>query len=241
LLSRFFKSTQPSFAYPLKVIKSARRKSVAISVYNREIIVRTPAGSGQRLIDQALARHADWIRRQIIRDQTREPVPERKYLPGETFSFLGSSYPLEIDAGQNNPLSLSNGCFHIGFKNGPAQEKHTVILRRRFIAWYRQQALAYLDERLQSLISRTGLAPTGIRVRAYRSRWGSCSIRGIISLNWKLMMAPPEVIDYVIVHELCHLAHLNHSRSFWNLVEKHMPDYKTHKTWLKDFGASLDL
>lgn len=210
-------------------------------MYNREIIVRAPARSGQKPIDQALIRHADWIRKQITRDKSRPHIARRTFTTGETFSYLGSNFPLEIHTGQAKSLSLTNDCFQVGFKHSPAQENHANVLRRRFADWYRQQAAHYLKDRMQSLSGQTGLTPTDIRIRAYRRRWGSCSNRGIISLNWKLMMAPVEVIDYVIVHELCHLTHLNHSRPFWNLVEKHMPDYKTHQTWLKNSGASLDL
>jgi hypothetical protein len=107
--------------------------------------------------------------------------------------------------------------------------------------WYRAQADTYLTERVHILSQQTDLPPASVQVRQYKARWGSCKITGDIQLNWKLIMAPPAVIDYVIIHELCHLQQHNHSPAFWALVDSFDPAHQRHRQWLKDHHSSLSL
>lgn len=104
---------------------------------------------------------------------------------------------------------------------------------------YRQAAAEYIPQRVAYYHQFTGGSYQRISIRAQHTRWGSCSSRGTLSFNWRLMLAPPRVLDYVVVHELCHLNHMDHSRNFWNAVGEVMPDYKKYKKWLKENGAQL--
>lgn len=104
---------------------------------------------------------------------------------------------------------------------------------------YRQAAASYFPKRVKYYLPFTGGHYTRITIRGQKTRWGSCSSRGTLSFNWRLMLAPPRVLDYVVVHELCHLTHMNHSPDFWAQVEKVMPDYRIYKLWLKDHGMEL--
>ncbi len=106
-------------------------------------------------------------------------------------------------------------------------------------AWYRQQAQAHVAQRVAHFAPRVGRTPARISIRAQRTRWGSCSGRGTISINWRLMLASPEVLDYVIVHELCHLLQANHSARFWREVARVMPEYVRHQQQLREFGRQL--
>ena len=106
-------------------------------------------------------------------------------------------------------------------------------------AWYRQQARAHVASRIAHFAPRVGRAPVRISIRAQRTRWGSCSGRGTISINWRLMLASPEVLDYVIVHELCHLLQANHSARFWREVARVMPEYVGYQQQLREFGRQL--
>ena len=117
----------------------------------------------------------------------------------------------------------------------PLQEQQVEILKKRF----QNAARLHFPKRCAELQKLTGGYYTKITIRNQKTRWGSCSQTGTLSFNYRLMMAPPAVIDYVIVHELCHLTHMNHSKDFWNKVALVMPDYTTHKKWLKDHGAEL--
>ena len=106
---------------------------------------------------------------------------------------------------------------------------------------YRAAAKRYIYERVEYYIEQTGGHYSMIRIGDQKTRWGSCSSNGTLSFSWRLMLAPPRVLDYVVIHELCHLTHMNHSREFWDKVASHDPDYREHRKWLKENGSSLVL
>lgn len=119
----------------------------------------------------------------------------------------------------------------------PDTIKRMEVMDRR----YRQAARDYFTKRCAYYRQFTGGSYRRITIRDQKTRWGSCSSTGTLSFNYRLMFAPPRVLDYVVVHELCHLTHMNHSRDFWNLVASVMPDYKQYKTWLKEHGQELNI
>ncbi|MDE6404610.1 MAG: M48 family metallopeptidase [Lachnospiraceae bacterium] len=110
-------------------------------------------------------------------------------------------------------------------------------LEKRYIA----AAKEYFPKRAAYFLPLTGGSFQRITIRDQKTRWGSCSAKGTLSFNWRLMLAPPAVLDYVVVHELCHLTHMDHSKAFWTLVESVCPDYRIHRKWLKEHGAELIL
>lgn len=116
----------------------------------------------------------------------------------------------------------------------PAQEE--ALVRR-----YREAAKEYFPKRVAYYHARMGGQYEKIVIRDQKTRWGSCSSRGTLSFNWRLMLAPPAVLDYVVVHELAHLQQMNHSKQFWAVVEQVMPDYKSHRSWLKENGGRLQM
>lgn len=119
----------------------------------------------------------------------------------------------------------------------PAELRRLQVLEKR----YRNSARKVFTKRVEFYHKVTGGTYTSITIRDQKSRWGSCSSRGTLSFNYRLVFAPPAVLDYVVVHELCHLTHMNHSKDFWNMVASVMPDYKTYKNWLKEHGQELTL
>ena len=118
-----------------------------------------------------------------------------------------------------------------------AEAKRLQILEKR----YRKAARDTFTARVAYYHQFTGGNYTSITIRDQKSRWGSCSSRGTLSFNYRLIFAPPKVLDYVVVHELCHLTHMNHSKDFWNLVETIMPEYRVYKSWLREHGQELNL
>lgn len=120
-------------------------------------------------------------------------------------------------------------------------EKYTPQQREGLERRYRQAAKEYIPRRADYFAQRIGVSYERIRIAEQKTRWGSCSSRGTLSFNWKLMLAPPKVLDYVVVHELCHLIEMNHSPRFWKLVEEIIPDYKEYRKWLKENGNTLQL
>lgn len=119
----------------------------------------------------------------------------------------------------------------------PAEQKRLKVLENR----YRNSARSRFTSRTAYYHTLTGGHYTSITIRDQKSRWGSCSSRGTLSFNYRLIFAPPAVLDYVVVHELCHLTHMDHSKDFWNMVGCIMPDYKIYKTWLREHGHELTL
>lgn len=118
-----------------------------------------------------------------------------------------------------------------------AESRRLETLEKR----YRSAARLQFENRVSFYHSLTGGSYCSITVRDQKTRWGSCSSRGTLSFNYRLIFAPPAVLDYVVVHELCHLTHMNHSRSFWGMVESIMPDYKIYRQWLREHGQELTL
>ena len=104
---------------------------------------------------------------------------------------------------------------------------------------YRELARNYIEQRVQHYTQLLNVSYQNITIREQKTRWGSCSSKGTLSFHWKLILAPPKVLDYVVVHETCHLLHMNHSEDFWATVEALMPDYKVHRMWLKKNGTKL--
>ncbi len=126
---------------------------------------------------------------------------------------------------------------HITNSYPPETIKRMEVMDRR----YRQAAREYFAGRCEYYRQFTGGSYTRITIRDQRTRWGSCSSTGTLSFNYRLMFAPPRVLDYVVVHELCHLTHMNHSREFWSLVASVQPDYKVYRSWLKEHGRELNI
>ena len=216
----------------------SRRKTVAIEVHpDGRVIVRAPLRASRLQIEQFVAQKQDWIRRkqaeaQDIRLRQAELRPAQpQFKPGETFLFLGEAYPLAIVDQQPGPLLL-DGRFYLRRDDLPRAAQV-------FEAWYKAQARLIFETRLAELSRLNGFQAGKLRLSSARTRWGSCSSQGTISLTWRLVMAPPTIIDYVIVHELVHLVENNHSSRFWVKVEAILPDYRARRKWLKVNGHRL--
>ncbi len=107
--------------------------------------------------------------------------------------------------------------------------------------WYRRAARAEIEPRLDAAVARAGTRYSGLTIRGQKTRWASCSSTGGMSFNWRLLLAPPEILDYVVEHEVCHLEIMDHSPRFWRLLESRVPDWRTHSGWLRRYGSTLVL
>ena len=210
-----------------------RRKTVALVVErDGRLVVRAPLRLPQAQIDAFVSSHADWVRSRqaLVRKNYRPP---RQFAAGESFWYLGQQVPLVMVERKRPALSLE-GEFRLARAAQPRA-------REAFEAWYRAQARPLIEERVAHFAAITGLRGKKIRISSARTRWGSCSSRGTLSFTWRLVMAPLAVIDYVVVHELCHLAHPNHSPAFWARVASIMPGYKVQRQWLRQHARDLSL
>jgi predicted metal-dependent hydrolase len=157
--------------------------------------------------------------------------PEKQYVSGEPFLYLGVRLPLEIVWTWTERIKVA-ACDQCLEMLAPIQSTRDER-RRAMHEWYRRTSRERLHARVAARAAEMRLFPRGISIRGQRTRWGSCSERGEISLNWKLLAAPVEVMDYVVVHELAHLRHLDHSPRFWDLVAGHHPGHKSARAWLR--------
>ncbi|MDW7677432.1 MAG: SprT family zinc-dependent metalloprotease [Bacillota bacterium] len=180
-----------------------------------------------------------WILEKLAHLREREAKKERKqFLDGERFHYLGERYPLDIvhDGSLRVPeVKLVQDTFCVLVPNEDPN-----LIRSALENWYRERALDEINQRVAAFQPLFQVQPTAVKVKTQQKRWGSCTSRGNLLFNWKLIMAPGSLLDYVVVHEMCHLVHLNHSKAFWQLVEKVMPDYQKRRQALRDQGIKFD-
>tara|TARA_B110000971_G_scaffold102791_1_gene105746 strand:+ start:726 stop:1346 length:621 start_codon:yes stop_codon:yes gene_type:complete len=178
-----------------------------------------------------------WIETQL--QKLPDEPPKRKWLTGDKLWFLGSLYTLELN--QENVATTINLTSSGITLSGRLTSLSKTLRHKKLCEWYKIQATNYLTARSEYLSARTGLHPSSITIKTYNARWGSCNIKGAIQYNWKIIQAPKEVIDYLIIHELSHLKHHNHSKDFWQCVESFYPNFKDAQYWLKSHSSKLDI
>ncbi len=212
----------------------SRRKTVAIQINpDGQVILRLPLKYPQTKIPEILTQYQDWIEKHVQKFQNQQKqIPQHQFSQGETFLYLGKEYPLHITEQALQPLFWNEDGFWLR-KTDPTQA------RKWFLRWYQEKALAYFTDRARAFEAKFIDQPYQIKLSNARTRWGSCSSQRIIRLSWRLIMAPPDIIDSVIVHELAHFVHQNHSKEFWNLVSRECPDYKKAHKWLRNSGHLL--
>lgn len=238
--------------HDIVIIRKAYRRSLSLSVQvNGQVRVSAPIGVTQEKVLSFLCAHEDWLRQHLVKFAVlRTQFPKKRFCENEQILFMGRPLTLRFQCAEGNQLRPTSRLFRANhelivvvpqekWKNFKERYEHPELIApiRQF---YKKTAQNYLSDRVGFWSERMRLQPKGLSFRSQKTRWGSCNSKGKISLNWRLMIAPVEVIDYVIVHELSHLVHYDHSRSFWNLVAQYSPDYKTQKTWLKKHQYEAD-
>lgn len=214
------------------IIRTKRKTFALVVNPDGSLTVRAPLWATKKQINQLVAEHDQWIRtRQEKAQEASQKRQPKKYVDGETFLYLGTPVPLKIVERQRESLRLEDR-FYLARRALPSAQD-------AFKEWYRRRAYDIFRERVAIHAAGTGFQYGTVRVKDLRSRWGSCSSKGNLNFNLRLVMAPLPVIDYVIIHELCHLKVKNHSKAFWQLVEAVMPGYKKHLSWLKQNGQLL--
>ena len=219
----------------------SRRKTADI-VIDRDGLVRVlvPESLPEQRIDEIIETKKRWIYRNLAewRDLNATRVL-REMRNGEGFLYLGRSYRLLLVADQAEALLLKGGRFCL--RRDSVDQGGVDAARRAFHNYYIERGRERIADRVRYFAPKVGVTPGSIDVRDLGYRWASCSAKGQLAFHWKCMMAPQSIIDYVVVHELCHFHHLDHTAEFWNEVDKVLPAYNERKAWLKRNGAGLDL
>lgn len=231
-----FQQEKGSFDY--EVIRTSRR-TIAIHIDPfKGVIVRAPKQARDSEIRHLLEKKISWINKHLaLARQRASEIPRHNFMAGDIFLFRGEEYSLVFETAKKNHIDIAGHYIVIGLKPETPREKIPEILKK----WYIAQAREILNERVLVYSPSLGVKPARVAVRGQSKRWGSCSAKGNLNLNWKLIMAPPEILDYIVAHELCHLKHPNHQSEFWKTLESIMPDYASRRNWLKKNGHRLGL
>lgn len=216
-----------------KLIRSKRKTIALIIERDGTLTIRAPMRAPKNLIQQFIQEKEGWITRTRERLQSVKQTSVRQYAEGETFPLLGSSFDLKLVQPQRPSLQFDSG-FTL---SESAREKGELVFTR----WYKQRAYEVISERVRQYAREHNFTPRQVKVTSARTRWGSCSSNGTLNFTWRLVMAPLEVIDYVVIHELVHLRVKDHSSKFWNAVESIYPEYKKQRKWLRENGEKLTL
>jgi len=229
--------------FEYEVIRRPRRKTVGICVKpDQTVQVAIPKRFPLAKVDALVRGKADWIRRKLYQyKDIQAQYQPKQYVSGETFTCLGHDYCLKVVEGAETPVNLCQKTLQVGVPHGFSPEQRALSVTKALETWFREQAQRHLGERTAWHAAQMQVAPASVGTKSYRGRWGSCHVDGRIYFNWRIIMAPPSIVDYVVVHELCHLTHHNHSPDYWHRVESIMPEYRDARRWLKQHGHRLEI
>lgn len=232
------------FGQTIEVRRRRYQKRLGVSVYpNGEIRVSANKSVGTKAILRFLESNKNWLEKSLNQSLVlQEKYPLKFFKSGEEYPYLGSDYKLRFLQGDSVGVKFSNE--EILFTSSVLEPDLSEKLREKYFKSfkksYRQVAETLMTERLHFYSQEMKLKPTGVQFRGQKSIWGSCSHANKISLNFKLIVAPLEVVDYVIVHELAHIRHKNHSASFWKLVEQYTDHRHFSRHWLRENQFKAD-
>jgi predicted metal-dependent hydrolase len=208
--------------FDVSILRTKRKHSVSIQVNSEGVKVLAPRFVSLKVIKEVVIEKSPWIEKKL-----NDRPKKHQYKEGERVFILGQPHVLSLFLGRGK--SVIEGDKLVLMCSDFSQEKVKNALEK----FLKIKAQEYLTARCEQLAKKTiDMVPFSIKVKSYRARWGSCSQKGEISFNWKLICQPISICDYVIIHELCHLIHFNHSKAFWQLVETHYPLYKKAKKYL---------
>lgn len=218
-------------------IKKSKRKTLSIYIErDGTVTVIAPENSTDKEIEEVIKKKEYQIYKSLTEwELTNSTKIEREFVNGQSFLYLGRNYRLEIvKEEQKKPLILKNGYFLLR-KNDESKAK------KLFIEFYKEKGLQKIVERVERYQKRINVNPKQIRIMELKNRWASCSVKGNLNFHWKCIMAPLDVLNYIVVHELAHLIHKKHTKAFWNEIDKMIPDYQKHMEWLRINGAAMDI
>lgn len=223
-----------TFSY--KIIRK-KRKTIGIKVTDQgEVIVTSPFGVNEKTIHGIIKKKEKWIVDKINLIKQAGILQKRKIENGTKLLFLGKELEVEI-------INSNKGIENSKVENEKVRVfiNSNDIIKDKIAELYRKEAKKVLNERTDIYGRIIGVSPNKVFIKNQKTLWGSCSSRKNINYNYRIIMAPIEIVDYIVVHELCHLIHMNHSKEYWNIVQSILPDYKERRNWLKINGHMLKI
>lgn len=226
--------------------RASRRRSITIRIEeSAKVMVSAPFHVRVGEIEAFIREKSGWIVRKLLESRERRSLIEkRRYQNGHDFLFLGKKFPLQVRPADVPKVTLTFGeeGWRAEVPSGLTEKEYEEQLKTSLLKWYRKQAEEILGTRLFDYARRLKVAPRRVAIGSQKRIWGSYNHRTqSIRLNWQIVLSPPEVVDYVLVHELCHLKVPDHSRRFWAEVERVIPDYRQRQGWLKANAVDMVL
>jgi predicted metal-dependent hydrolase len=213
--------------FPIDQIVRSRRRTIALVITpDARLIVRAPHRVPDAMIDEMIREKSGWIRKKLAEMRERPQATVHQYEEGEIFFFLGRPYPLHFTGDDSGTIERTDRLC--------VCQTLRPDIRRRLKEWYGEEAKKEIHARCMWFSLTTGYVPASIRISDARERWGSCTHKGGVNFSWRLVQAPLEIVDYVIVHELVHIRQHDHSKKFWAKVIEIMPDYERRRKWLRE-------
>ena len=219
----------------VEVVRTKRRKTASIKIIDGSVQAIVPDQLSDGRIEELIQKRTPWIRRKLREQSQAVTHKPKEYVSGESFIYLGRNYRLKVLRGTDREVKLKGGYLEVGV----SKKSKDGDIRNALVEWYENHALERLTEKTNRYAGIMGVSPNSISVRDYKSRWGSCSSKGEISYNWRIIIAPHHIVDYVVVHELCHMQHPNHSPAYWKSVKREISDYEISRQWLKVHADEL--
>jgi predicted metal-dependent hydrolase len=225
---------------PYAVQRSSRARYARIEVDADGVRVVVPERMPLREVAPFVAGKQRWIERTLRRyRQAEAEAPRVRLVDGGSVPYLGQELTLRLRV---EPGRVRSHVARRGHElRAAVPSAGQAAVREALERWYRRQARQEVAARLDAATARAGTDYAGLSIRGQRTRWASCSSRGAMSFNWRLLLAPAEILDYVVEHEVAHLEVLGHSRRFWAVVARRCPDYRRHERWLRRYGSTLRL
>lgn len=226
--------------YKYTVVRS-KRKTFAISVGpDKGIVVKIPLHFPAADVEKLVMEKAEWITEKYNQmEEQQKDKPVHHFESGEVFPYRGTGFVLNLIINRDRKRIMVKKQAGTLLVVSPTSE--SAVIKDAIEKWYRERAREVITDKVTYFQRFIGKSVGEIRIKEQKSRWGSCSSQGNLNFNWKIVMAPDEIIDYLVVHELCHRLHMNHSKEFWDSVGVIIPDYKKREKWLKENGNLLCL
>lgn len=232
-------------AVPFTIRKSSRAKNISITVSMDGVTVTAPGFISENEIIAFVEKKKKWISQKVSNyAELKNCKPkETEFVSGESLKFQGDDFLLQVleYEGKTTKAGLRGDRFVVHLNRSLPSDARREEIQDKLEKLYRDKAREAVLERLEYFKFKLGVEYKCIRIKDQKTRWGSCSKNGNLNFNWKIVIAPSDIIDYIVVHELCHLLHMNHSKEFWEAVASQIPDYKDRKRWLKENGPGLTL
>ena len=223
----------------IQIERTNRKRTIALQVKNNKLIIKTPRNVSKKTLVDLIKKKQHWIKQRAIMNFEEQNLKNREFIDNDKFYFRGDEYHLSLILGRKEAVKIEGGLLLVSYVDDKSIRRGTI--KRILEDWYLQESTKILKARTEELAQQMRVQPFEITVKNYNSKWGSCTANNKISYNWRIIMAPDYIIDYLIVHELSHIIEPNHSKNFWYQVENYCKDFQKKRKWLRENGHKLVL